>query len=75
LFRCKTHTNHFSPRASANKPLPTVGIFDSPVALSGLNMEWSSWVAGAFDKLTERFGEQDPEFETLIAIWRHLRRD
>jgi len=45
------------------------------VALSGINMEWSSWVAGAFDVLLAKENEQSPDFAALIAIWRQLRRE
>jgi len=67
------HTSPFSPRAVEVRPFPTTDIFEEPISRALLNMEWSSWVAGAFDKITEQISEQSTDFDTLIAIWRHLR--
>lgn len=65
--------NRFSPRAREVRPYPTVGIFDSPLTASGINSEWASWVAGAWDVLAAHTDEQSPDFDNLIALWRHLR--
>jgi len=66
-------TNRFNPRANALRAFPAVGIFDTPLTSAGINSEWASWVAGAWDVLPEMEDEQSPDFANLIALWRHLR--
>jgi len=68
-----TLTNHFRVRAVDVRPFPTVGIFDGPLTTAGINSEWASWVAGAWDELLMREDEQSPDFDNLLALWRHLR--